>query len=226
MTIEGIVTGIDDEIGSSPGSGNAITTFPADAGIHVQEEPADIDDELATSEGIFVGLGRVRRSYPPGTRVRLNGTVRDGAGAPSFRLTRIEETVDQEPQILDGGALSPLPAAMTIDPVAARGQDHQLVTHTSTTTTSTASAPPTAPAPATTTRPSSPCRFPPDPLWCPRRRRLPSCSSPGWRPGPGPVGWAETPGRRRLRTALGSGSMSFRTESSVHIRHDPLRSGS
>ncbi|MGI8779844.1 MAG: endonuclease/exonuclease/phosphatase family protein [Solirubrobacteraceae bacterium] len=110
VTIEGVVTGIDDEIGA-----NFTTTFPADAGIFVQEEPADADADPATSEGIFVGFVRNRGDYPPGTVVRLNGRVRE-----NFGETRIEETVGQEPVAL---GTAPVPAPVVIDPAAAAAQD-------------------------------------------------------------------------------------------------------
>ena len=110
VTIEGVVTGVDDEIGS-----NFERTFPGDAGIFVQEEAADADADPATSEGIFVGFVRDRAAYPPGTRVRLNGRVRE-----QFGETRIEETFDQEPQKL---GTAPVPPAVLIDPMAAAAQD-------------------------------------------------------------------------------------------------------
>ena len=109
VVIEGVVTGMDDEIGS-----NFERTFPADAGIFVQEEPADADDDASTSEGIYVGFVRNRTSYPPGTVVRVRGQV-----VEQFGETRIEELVDLEPVAL-GAAL--VPDAVRIDEAAAAGQ--------------------------------------------------------------------------------------------------------
>ena len=63
-TIEGIVTGIDDEIGASFGNNNTIRRFPEDAGIFVQEEPADADTNPETSEGVFVGFVRDAGQLP------------------------------------------------------------------------------------------------------------------------------------------------------------------
>ena len=55
VTVEGVVTGIDDEIGA-----DFERTFPGDAGIFVQEEPRDADLDPLTSEGVFVGFVRPR----------------------------------------------------------------------------------------------------------------------------------------------------------------------
>src|SRR5215212_2977631 len=68
VKIEGVVTGVDDEIGS-----DFQRTFPADAGIFVQQKDADVDADPNTSEGIYVGFVRDRGNYPPGTVVRLTG---------------------------------------------------------------------------------------------------------------------------------------------------------
>lgn len=75
VTIEGVVTGVDDEIGAS-----FTRFFPEDAGIFVQEEPEDMDDNPETSEGIFVGFVRNRGDYPPGTVVRVEGRVNEKFG--------------------------------------------------------------------------------------------------------------------------------------------------
>ena len=109
VTIEGIVTGVDDEIGS-----NFVRTFPADAGIFVQEEPTDADTDPATSEGIYIAFVSDRGDYPAGTRVRVNGRVRE-----NFGETRIEETFGQEPERLGEAAV---PAAVPIDPAQAAAQ--------------------------------------------------------------------------------------------------------
>jgi len=110
VTIEAVVTGVDDEIGSS-----FERTFPGDAGIFVQEEPADGDGDARSSEGIFAGFVRDRGAYPPGTRVRLRGKV-----VEQFGETRIEEAFGQEPEAL---GTAPVPPPVPIDPVAAAAQD-------------------------------------------------------------------------------------------------------
>ncbi len=115
VTIEGVVTGIDDEIGASFGSNNTIRKFPEDAGIFVQEEDSDVDSDPNTSEGIFVGFVRDRAAYPPGTKVRLNGRVNE-----KFDQTIISETINQEPR--DLGA-APVPASVTINQNEAESQD-------------------------------------------------------------------------------------------------------
>ena len=89
--VDGIVIGLDDQIGSSFGTGNAINTFPTDRGFFLQEEDADADADPATSEGIFVGLPSASTSLPQiGDRVSLTGTVKDGQSPPAFGQTRIE----------------------------------------------------------------------------------------------------------------------------------------
>jgi predicted extracellular nuclease len=103
VTIEGIVTGFDDEIGS-----NFERTFPGDAGIFVQEEESDADTDPATSEGVFVGFVRPRSAFAPGTRVRLQGRV-----AEQFGETRINLTQGTTPEVLGTAAV---PAPVTIDP--------------------------------------------------------------------------------------------------------------
>jgi predicted extracellular nuclease len=109
VTVEGVVTGVDDEIGA-----NFERTFPGDAGIFVQEEDADADADPATSEGVFVGFVRPRSAYPPGTRVRLEGRV-----VEQFDETRINLTQGSAPQVL---GTAPVPAPVTIDPAAALAQ--------------------------------------------------------------------------------------------------------
>ena len=121
VTIEGVVTGIDDEIGASFGDNNTIRRFPEDAGIFVQEETADQDADPDTSEGVFVGyvdggtdpLGR--RKFEPGDVVRVNGQV-----AEKFGQTQINETIRQEPT--ETGT-APVPAPVAIDEARAEGQD-------------------------------------------------------------------------------------------------------
>jgi uncharacterized protein len=116
ITIEGIVTGVDDKIGydNSP-----CTAYPRDAGIFVQEEDADADADPNTSEGIFVGNVSPRANYPVGSKVRLTGLVKDGGGSfPPFDQTRME--VSSAPTILASG--QPLPTAVTINAAATVAQ--------------------------------------------------------------------------------------------------------
>lgn len=103
VTIEGVVTGVDDEIGASYGPNNTIRRYPEDAGIFVQEEAADADTDPATSEGVFVGYVRDRGAYEPGDVVRVNGKVKE-----KFGQTILSETIDQEPEIV-GAAPVPEP---------------------------------------------------------------------------------------------------------------------
>jgi predicted extracellular nuclease len=110
VTIEGVVTGIDDEIGASFSG-----TFPEDAGIFVQEEAADQDANPDTSEGIFVGYVRDRQAYPAGSVVRLNGRVRE-----KFGYTIVSETINQEPVIV---GTAPVPDSVTLDEARAQAQD-------------------------------------------------------------------------------------------------------
>lgn len=114
-TIEGVVTGVDDEIGSSFGPNNTIRRFPEDAGIFVQEEPADADDDAATSEGIFVGFVRDRNAYKPGDVVRVNGRVKE-----KFDQTIISEAFGEEPEIVGS---TPVPDPVTIDVSRAESQN-------------------------------------------------------------------------------------------------------
>ena len=113
--MEGVVTGIDDEIGASFGSNNSIRRFPEDTGIFVQEESADADTNAETSEGVFVGFVRDRGAYQPGDVVRVNGRVNE-----KFGLTMISETVNQEPEKVGS---APVPAPIGIDAARAEGQD-------------------------------------------------------------------------------------------------------
>lgn len=112
VTIEGVVTGIDDEIGA-----NFSTTFPEDAGVFVQTVPGQEDASAATSEGVFVGFVRGPgndRSALIGKNVRITGEVKE-----KFGLTMISEAVGAEPEILGD---SPLPAPVVIDQAAAEAQ--------------------------------------------------------------------------------------------------------
>jgi uncharacterized protein len=107
VTIEGVVTGVDDEIGSS-----FTGTFPEDAGIFVQERTPD--DDPTTSEGVFVGFVRDRDAYPPGTVVRTTGLVKE-----KFGLTMVSESLGLEPEAI---GTAPVPEPVTIDPIAAEAQ--------------------------------------------------------------------------------------------------------
>jgi predicted extracellular nuclease len=113
--VEGVVTGVDDEIGASFDSNNSIRRFPEDAGIFVQEEPADADADPGTSEGVFVGFVRDRAAYRPGDVVRVNGRVGE-----KFGLTMISETINQEPEKVGS---APVPTPVEIDATRAEGQD-------------------------------------------------------------------------------------------------------
>ncbi len=109
VAIEGVVTGVDDEIGA-----NFARTFPEDAGIFVQEEDADTDGNPNTSEGIFVGFVRDRGAYEPGDVVTLVGEVKE-----KFGFTMISEKFDTEP-VKVGDAETPEP--VTLDPTLAANQ--------------------------------------------------------------------------------------------------------
>ena len=115
VTIEGVVTGVDDEIGASFGSGNTIRKFLDDAGIFVQEESADEDADPNSSEGVFVGFVRDRGAYQPGDVVGVNGRVTE-----KFGQTQINETVDQEPTKT---GTAPVPGPVAIDEARAEGQN-------------------------------------------------------------------------------------------------------
>jgi predicted extracellular nuclease len=121
VTVEGVVTGVDDLVGSSFGSGNSINLFPRDRGFYLQEEAADADADPTTSEGIFVGLVAQTNPLPPiGALVRATGVVRDGQGAPSFGQTRIELPNVASMSVLSTG--NPLPAPVVLDETAASTQ--------------------------------------------------------------------------------------------------------
>ncbi len=112
VTIEGVVTGIDDEIGA-----NFSTTFPEDAGVFVQTVPGSEDADPTTSEGVFVGFVRGpanSRAALIGKKVRITGQAKE-----KFGLTMIAEAIDTEPIVL---ADSPLPAPVVIDQAAAEAQ--------------------------------------------------------------------------------------------------------
>ena len=111
VIVEGVVTGIDDEIGRS----TAGALFPEDAGLFVQEEPSDADANPATSEGVFVGHVADRLAYPPGTVVRVQGVV-----VEKFGLTIISESPGLEPAAIGTAAV---PAPVEIDEALAESQD-------------------------------------------------------------------------------------------------------
>lgn len=112
VTIEGVVTGIDDEDGSS-----FTGTFPEDAGVYVQTVPGAEDADPSTSEGIFVGFvdgPAGKRADLIGKRVRVVGQAKE-----KFGLTMIVEKIGTEPQVLGD---SPLPAPVEIDTAKAKAQ--------------------------------------------------------------------------------------------------------
>jgi predicted extracellular nuclease len=125
VTVEGVITGIDNEQGASFGSGNTINTFPADMGFWLQEQDSDADGNAATSDGVFIANVANPTSYPIGTRLTVTGVVRDGNAAPAFGQTRIQITAACRATpstciTLNGTAAVPTP--VTIDPVAAGAQ--------------------------------------------------------------------------------------------------------
>ena len=115
VTIEGVVTGVDDEIGASFGDNNTIRRFPEDAGIFVQEETSNADNDPNTSEGVFVGFVRDRDAYVPGDVVRVNGQVRE-----KFGQTIVSETFDREPEMV---GVAQVPEPILLDESRAEGQD-------------------------------------------------------------------------------------------------------
>ncbi|MDQ3709025.1 MAG: lamin tail domain-containing protein [Actinomycetota bacterium] len=110
VIVEGVVTGVDDEIGA-----NFERTFPEDAGIFIQSLDADVDANAVTSEGIFIGYVRDRGAYPPGTVVTTEGEVKE-----KFGFTMVSERFGLEPEIL---GTADVPAPVTIDPTLAAAQD-------------------------------------------------------------------------------------------------------
>jgi predicted extracellular nuclease len=117
-TIEGIVTGLDDLVGSSFGTGNTINTFPTDRGFFVQEEAADVDADPLTGEAIYVGLPSASSALPAiGDKVNLTGTVKDGQIAPTFGQTRIEPSTFT---VVSTG--NTLPSSVVLDPGLAATQ--------------------------------------------------------------------------------------------------------
>jgi predicted extracellular nuclease len=115
VTIEGVVTGVDDEVGQS----NSGRIFENERGIFVQEEADDQDEDDDTSEAIFVGFVRDPKAFytpgPEGQVVRVTGRVRE-----LFGFTILEEQIGQEPRRV-GTAPQPMPEE--IDEEQAEGQD-------------------------------------------------------------------------------------------------------
>lgn len=104
VTIEGIVTGWDDEAGQS----NSGSVFHNDRGFFVQEEDTDADGDPRTSEGIFVQFSSASDSvgdYQPGDKVQVTGVV-----AEHFEWTVIGSGAD----IVVVGSGSPLPSPTAI----------------------------------------------------------------------------------------------------------------
>lgn len=113
VTVDGIVTGLDDLIGSSFGSNNTINRFPRDRGFYLQEEAADADSDPGTSEGIFVGLSTATTALPAiGDRITVTGVVQDGQGAPVFGRTALYPSSGAGTIVSPG---NPLPAATALD---------------------------------------------------------------------------------------------------------------
>ena len=109
-SIEGVVIGHDDEIGQSTSG-----VFPEDRGLFVQDA-GDGDD--ATSDGIFVAEildPDMLEDFPLGTRVRVTGVVRE-----KFNQTILD--TDGDPTAVQARGTGALPAAVTLDPAAAKAQ--------------------------------------------------------------------------------------------------------
>ncbi|MDQ8046480.1 MAG: lamin tail domain-containing protein, partial [Solirubrobacteraceae bacterium] len=112
VTIDGVVTGIDDEQGA-----DFTRTYPEEAGVFVQTLPGQDDGNPATSEGIFVGYVRGPgndRAALIGKHVQITGKV-----VEHFNMTMIDEDTGLEPTVLGD---SPLPAPVVIDPAQAAAQ--------------------------------------------------------------------------------------------------------
>ncbi len=112
VTIEGVVTGIDDEVGADYNR-----TYPEDRGIFVQSLADDTDDDEKTSEGIFVGYVDHPSNYEPGDVVRVTGQVKE-----KFGLTELAEQVGQEPTKVDTAEV-PEPILIDQDRAEAQGAD-------------------------------------------------------------------------------------------------------
>jgi predicted extracellular nuclease len=114
VTIEGVVTGVDDEVGQS----NSGRIFENERGIFVQEEAADQDEDPDTSEAIFVGFVRDPKPFftsEVGQVVRVTGRVRE-----LFGFTIIEEQIGQEPERV---GVAPQPMPTQINEGQAEGQE-------------------------------------------------------------------------------------------------------
>lgn len=115
VTIEGVVTGHDDENGAS--NSNPMPGFPDDRGIYVQEEVSDEDGNPRSSEGIFVGNVTSPLFYAIGNRVRLTGVV-----VEKFGVTQINVTTSTQPSQMGAVAPAQVPAATPLDEAASEAQ--------------------------------------------------------------------------------------------------------
>jgi len=115
VTIEGVVTGHDDENGAS--NSNPTPGFPDDRGIFIQEEISDEDGNPRSSEGIFVGNVTAPLSYDIGNRVRLTGVVLE-----KFGVTQINVTASTQPAEFGAVAATDVPAPVSLDEAAAEAQ--------------------------------------------------------------------------------------------------------
>jgi len=121
VTVDAVVTGLDDLIGSSFGSGNSINRFPRDRGFYLQEETADADTNAATSEALFVGLPTATTALPAvGDKVRVTGPVQDGQGPPTFGQTAIYPAGAAD--VVTEASGQPLPAPVALDAAASAAQ--------------------------------------------------------------------------------------------------------
>ena len=117
VTIEGVVTGVDDEVGASFTANNGVRIFGDDAGIYLQSPAGEEDAYAATSEGVFVGFVRGpgnEREALVGRRVRLRGAV-----VEKFGFTQVNILRGTAPEVLGDAEL---PAPVVIDPARAASQ--------------------------------------------------------------------------------------------------------
>jgi predicted extracellular nuclease len=109
-SLEGVVTGFDDEIGQSTSG-----LFPEDRGLFVQDA-GDGDD--TTSDGIFVAEildAQMLARHPIGTRVRVTGVVRE-----KFDQTILD--TDGAADAVQARGAGPVPEPVTLDPALAKAQ--------------------------------------------------------------------------------------------------------
>ena len=116
VTIEGVVTGHDDENGVT--DANPTPGFPEDRGIFVQEEVAEADSDPQSSEGIFVGSVVNPLSYPIGNRVQVTGIV-----AERFDHTQINVAAGGQPTDLGAAMPADIPVPVTLDEATAEAQN-------------------------------------------------------------------------------------------------------